>query len=139
MRVENPTASTPTPLTNRRRPKALDLFAGGIWLAIAVSFSFMSRLPHRLGGAPDGTKYCHLRPTTAFEPAQRRPNLTLSRFADRGEQVGRVHDPAILATSTLRGLFVDPGLLYGVKLRRCVGLRALVSGREALERGDLVP
>src|SRR5579872_5150161 len=139
MRVENPTASTPTPLTNWRRPKALDPFVGGTFVAIAVSFSFMSRLPHRSGGAPDGTKYGHLRSTAAFEPAQRRPNLTLGRFVDRGEQVGRVHDPAILATSALWGLFVDPGLLYGVKRRRCIGIGALVGGRKALERGDLVP
>src|SRR5262249_41858829 len=107
--AENPTTRTPTFWRNSRRVLII--------------------LLHRFSGAFDGPKYRNLRPASAFEAAKRSPYLVVGRFLNGVHQVSGIHEPAILASAALRHLFVNPCLLYGMKV--CSG--------ETFECCDLVP
>src|SRR5258707_3698377 len=59
-----------------------------------------------------------MRAAAAFEAAERRADLGVTRMRIAGEERGRRHDPAIDAVAALRHLLVDIGLLHLMRLLR---------------------
>src|SRR5262249_1512935 len=86
--------------------------------------------PSRVRGrALDRAQDAGVGPAAAEIVRERSLDIGVARLLVAGEECRRLHDHAVDAIATLRGLLVDEGLLHRVRLLR---------GAEPFERDDLL-